>query len=363
MKQTAKCAVMTGVNLPLEIRQYPLTPARDGLVQLSLEASGICGTDLHILRGKLGASLPAAIGHEFVGRITDITPADSAAYNLHPGDTAIVDIACPCGKCPLCLAGDDANCLHMGVTNGGDPDTAPHFYGGYGEYCYAPPANLVRVPDSLDPRMVSVFACAGPTSLHAFSLARQAGVDPASIRSAVVQGLGPVGCFAILYLAALGVPDIIAITGHPNETRADYARRCGATEVMDYATLGEEAVLARIRERTGIGADLVFEASGNPAAFAQGLQMLRNRGCYLVPGQYSNSGSVSIPPQLITFAALHIIGSSQYSLRDVENYLAFLESHPALHATVSAAAQAYPVSAVNCALRDAGKNVKTILIR
>ncbi len=56
--------------------------------------------------------------------------------------------------------------------------------------------------------------------------------------------------------------------------------------------------------------------------------MLRNRGVYLIPGQYSNRGGITIEPQLITFRALHLIGSSQYSHRDVEEYLRFLQAHP-----------------------------------
>ena len=49
--------------------------------------------------------------------------------------------------------------------------------------------------------------------------------------------------------------------------------------------------------------DLCFEASGAPAAVAQGMDILRNRGVYLIPGQYSNSGGIEIQPQIITFKA------------------------------------------------------------
>ena len=110
---------------------------------------------------------------------------------------------------------------------------------------------------------------------------------------------------------------------------------------------------------------MVLEASGNPAAFPQGLAMLRNRGVYLVPGQYSNSGGVMVEPQMITFKALHIIGSSQYSLSDIRRYLAFMEKHPQLHETVLSLATCYAIEDVNRALADAGagKNVKTMLVK
>ena len=363
--KTGKAAVMVGVNQPLDIREYPLTAPQKGMALLELAASGVCGTDIHILKGKIPVRTPMAIGHEFVGRVMEMDEADCNETGIFRGDYAVVDIACPCGHCPLCEDGDDANCVHMGVTNGGDPDTAPHFHGGYGEFTYAPVHNLIRVPEGLDPKMVSVYACAGPTSLHAFSLAEQAGCGVERARVAVVQGLGPVGTFAIMYLKTLGIEHIVAVTGRDQQAKKEMALKLGATEVHSIQAEGEAAVLSRIREISGIGADLVFEGSGNPAAIPQGLAMLRNRGTYLIPGQYSNSGTVAISPQLITFNALRILGSSQYSVKDVKAYLAFLQAHPELHERISALATAYPVAQANQAIEDsaAGRNIKTILVK
>jgi D-arabinose 1-dehydrogenase-like Zn-dependent alcohol dehydrogenase len=94
------------------------------------------------------------------------------------------------------------------------------------------------------------------------------------------------------------------------------------------------------------------------------MNILRNRGIYLVPGQYSNSGGFEIQPQLITFKAVRIIGSSQYSMIDVKDYLAFLQDHPALVPVIRDLATCYPVSETNKAFENAlaGKNVKTVLV-
>ena len=363
--KTAKIAVMTGVNEPFEIREYPLTAPAAGMAQLQLIASGICGTDVHIHTGRLGTALPATIGHEFVGRVTAISEEDSRTSGLKPGDAAVVDIACPCGKCPLCLAGDDANCVNMGVTNGGNVDVAPHFYGGYAEYNYSPVKNLIRIPEGLNPKMVCANACAGPTALHAFRLAAEAacGVEKANV--AVVQGVGPVGGFALLYLAALGIPHVVAVIRRDDPAREAMARRLGATEVFCLEKDGADGVIGKIRALNGgLGADVVFEGSGNPRAVPQGMNMLRNRGTYLVPGQYSDSGDVEIAPQKITFGALRIIGSSQYSVTDVQAYLAFLQQHPELHETILDTVTAYPVTEINRAMADcaAGRNIKTVLV-
>ena len=363
--ETAKAAVLTGINQPFEVREYKLTPPPEGMARIKLIASGICGTDVHIHRGKIPVSLPAIIGHEFVGQVEELSESDSRQYGILKGDNVIVDIACPCGECLLCRSGDDANCIHMGVTNGGDPEVAPHLYGGYAEYNYSPVRNLIKIPGELDPKMTDVFACAGPTALHAFHLAEQANCYVEKAAVAVVQGLGPVGFFALLYLKSLGIRHILAITGRENPVREAMALKLGATQVYSIEKAGLDTIVHNVRElNAGIGADVVFEASGNPQAVAQGMDMLRNRGTYLIPGQYSNSGKVEISPQMITFNALHIIGSSQYSVSDVENYLCFLKMNPQIHGDILSLSKEYSVEDINKAFEDAkqGDNIKTMLI-
>ncbi len=362
----AKAAVFMNANEPFIIEEFEVASPEPGKALLTLEASGVCGTDVHIHNGKLGGPGPKMIGHEFVGRIAEISEEDSKKSGLKKGDVAIVDIACPCGECVLCKNGDDANCVRMKATNSGNPYNAPHFHGGYGEVTYAPVTNLIKVPEELDPVAVCVFACPGPTALHAFRLAERAGVDVASSKVAVVQGAGPVGSMAIAYLASLGIENVVAIDFNTTEEKAKLIRDLGATEIIDLAKTADADVVARIKELgDGLGADLVFEASGNPAAVPMGMNILRNRGTYLVPGQYSNSGGIEIQPQMITFKALHIIGSSQYSFEDARNYVAFLEKNPELCRVIRSLATTYPVTEVNKAFEDAKarKNVKTVLVK
>lgn len=362
----AKAAVFMGAEQSFEVREFEVTDTPDGYGRSELIASGICGTDVHFHRGKLFVQAPTIIGHEFVGRLTDCDEAEAAKYGLKKGDSVIADIAVPCGDCLLCKEGDDANCVNMKVTNGGSIEVAPYLYGGYTEVNYTPLTNLIRIPEALDPRMVATFACPGPTALHAFCLADQAGVKVTDKKVAVVQGLGPVGCFAVLYLKAIGVEKVYAITAGDNRRREELAMQLGADEVFDLTREGTAAITERLQqENSGLGVDLCFEASGAPQAVAQGMDILRNRGVYLVPGQYSNSGGVELQPQLITFKALHIIGSSQYSIKDVEYYLQFLCEHPELHDTIRALGSAYTIEQVNEAFADAksGNNIKTLLVK
>lgn len=362
----AKAAVFMGANNPFEIREYELIPPKPGYAKMSLIASGVCGTDIHIHTGRLGGTPNTMIGHEFVGRIEEISEEDSKKYGLKIGDAVISDIAVPCCKCLLCETGDDANCVNMAVTSAGSVDDAPHFHGGYGEYSYAPAGNLIKIPEGVDPKMTAIFACPAPTAIHGFSLAEKAGVDIKNIKTAVVQGLGPVGCFAIAYLASAGVENVIAVSGSVDSKKEALAKDLGATKVYSLKNDGEEKIAGEIKDMTnGLGADLVYEASGNPKAIPFGMDILRNRGVYVVPGQYSDSGAVEIQPQIITFKALHIIGSSQYSFCDVEGYVDFLAKNPSLHEKIAALATCYKVEDVNKAFEDAKarKNIKTLLVK
>ena len=362
----AKAAVFMGPNKPFEVREFDVVSAPSGYGRSQLIASGVCGTDVHIHRGRLAVGYPSIIGHEFVGKLDSCDEAEAEKFGLKVGDNVIADIAVPCGECLLCKSGDDANCVNMQVTNGGDIGVEPYLYGGYGEVNFTPLTNLVKIPDSVDPVAAAAFACPGPTAIHAFSLAEQAGVDVKNIGTAVVQGLGPVGMFAVMYLKHIGVKNVYAVTANKQPYREETALKFGAGKILCLEDRGVDAVLDELKKANGgLGVDLCFEASGSPKAVVQGMDILRNRGVYLVPGQYSASGGIEIQPQIITFKALHIIGSSQYSMVDVKTYLTFLEDHPELYSLIKSATSQYPVSSVNDAFDDMKeyKNIKTLLIK
>ncbi len=362
----AKAAVFMGANKPFEIREFEVTETPKGYGRSSLIASGVCGTDLHFHNGKLSVGAPSIIGHEFVGRLEDCDTEEAAKLGLSVGDNVIADIAVPCGECLLCKSGDDANCVNMKVTNGGSIDVAPYLYGGYVEVNYTPLTNLVKIPAELDPTMTATFACPGPTAIHAFALADKAGVQIGKDTVAVVQGMGPVGCFAMLYLKAMGVKKLYCTVFEKDRAKEELAKKVGADEVLNLAYDSEADITAKLQaENGGLGVDLCFEASGAPSAVRQGMDILRNRGVYLVPGQYSNSGGIEIQPQMITFKALRIIGSSQYSMCDVRRYLEFLCEHKEIHGVIRELGTSYSVSDVNLAFDDAKarKNVKTLLVK
>ena len=325
-----KAAVFIAPHAPLEIREYPLSdPAPDTAV-VALESSGICGTDLHIWEGALAIPGPIILGHEYLGHVQALGEgehADCQGAPLAVGDRVAVNVIEACGHCPLCATGGGASCLHLleTLTYTCSPDIPPHFHGGYAEVNYSPTRYLLRVPEHLPTRVVSAFLCAGPTVIR--------GVEYAGGISAgdhvVVQGAGPVGLFAVLYAKALGAATVTMVGSGSNPLRLELARLLGADEALDIRDSTADERRARVMELSGgIGASLVIEGTGSPDAIGEGLNWLRSRGRYVWAGQYSDRGLLPFPTHAVTFNALQIFGSAQFTTEDRVRYLAFLESIP-----------------------------------
>ncbi len=333
-----RACVLNNEKLKFTVKNYDVHSPDAGNVLLKMKRSGICGTDVHIHSGKLG--MPGdeiIIGHELIGEIAELGPetdVDGLGNTLAVGDNAVACVAKPCGECPSCKREETASCMNFGVTYFESPETAPHFHGGFAEVLFSPAENLVRIPDGMDLDAVAAFPCAGPTVIRAMEYA--GGFREGEL--VIVQGTGPMGLFAIAYAKASGCSvGAIGSSSHPK--RMELAEKLGADPglLFDYRNVGEEERLEKVikaaeENGSGNGADLVIETSGAPEAVIEGMNLVRTRGRYSVPGQYSVRGGIMIQPELITFKALQIIGSGQYTLKDVGTYISFIENNPDLAA-------------------------------
>lgn len=358
-QKTALAAVFTGAGKALDVRSFPITAPKGKDVLLRLIASGICGTDIHIVTGRLAVPPDFIPGHEFIGQVQRLgssARSDGLGKRLSVGDTAIACVAKACGKCFNCKRDELASCLQFGVTYVRSPATAPHFFGGYGEALYQSAEQLVKVPAGVDVNAVAAFPCAGPTVIRAL----QYGGPLKKGELVVVQGTGPMGLFAIAWAAKAGCR-VIAIGSRSNPKRMELAKAMGADLVLDR---NETSVAQRLSEvkaiatkmKRGDGADVVIEASGSPMAFIEGIGLARTRGTYLTPGQYSASGAVELHPEVLTFKALRVIGSGQYTMADIGAYLRFLQKNRDLQPIfASCVTHRYHVKDANLALADAIK--------
>jgi alcohol dehydrogenase len=226
----------------------------DADVIVRVDATTICGMDLHILAGDV-PSVPEGriLGHEAVGTVADV---GSAVRTRGPGDRVLVPCISACGTCRFCREG------HFGQCRAGGGWILGRTYDGtQAEYVRVPFADTstYRLPAGVGDEEALMLADIMPTGYEVGAV--KAGVCPGDV--VAVVGTGPVGLAAIIGSRLFSPSHIVAVD-HA-DTRLDAARLFGADVVVNNAS-GD--ALAAVRSLTdGIGADVVLEAVGQPDTF------------------------------------------------------------------------------------------------
>jgi threonine dehydrogenase-like Zn-dependent dehydrogenase len=291
--------------------------------------AGICGTDVHLWKGELPIALPIILGHETVGRLVQLGEGleqDWTGQPLRAGDRVTWNSSTSCGHCFYCAEKHQpTRCPERRAYGiGYRCDQAPHYLGGYAEYhCLRPGTTLFKLPEDLPTEAVIGAGCALNTAIH--------GVERAGLSwrdTVVIQGAGPVGIAALAVAKSAGASRIIVL-GAPAH-RLETARCFGADHTIDIEEVNTPAErIAAVRELTGgHGADAVLECVGAPSAMAEGMEMCRDGGTYLVLGHYCDAGSAPLNPHLITRKQLRVVGSWSSEPRHLKAALDFLRATP-----------------------------------
>ena len=257
----------------VEERPEPELLASDDAI-VRIEASGICGSDLHIYHGRVQIAPGFTIGHEFVGTVV---AAGQAVTRVSEGDRVLGCFHTACGTCFFCLRGDYHKCDEMrtfghGAALGNLPGTQA-------ELALVPRANLTlrRVPEGLSDEVALFAGDVMGTGFHAVSAA---GVQPGD--SVAVLGLGPVGLCAVQVAVAAGASPVIAIDSVP--ARLEMARRFGAVAVH----LTEEQPREVAKDLTAKrGVDVAIDAVGHPDALDLAIRLARKAGTVNAIGVYA----------------------------------------------------------------------------
>jgi threonine 3-dehydrogenase len=260
-------------------------------VLVRVQATAVCGTDLHIAQWNAwaqgaGIRLPLVMGHEFSGEVVALGAGVRA---LKPGDYVAGETHLPCGACYQCRNGLQHICQHLALFG-------IHRDGCFAEYTTIPAMCARPLPRAIRPAVAAVLEPLG-TSLRAVTELRVAGV------SVVVLGCGPIGLFAVAAARALGASPIVGL-----DVRADrlaLARRLGCDITLDPR---HPSLIDAIREATGgVGADAIVEASGNATAIEGALQYLRKGGRCALIGLPSEPVRLNLGPDVV-FKEATIIG-------------------------------------------------------
>lgn len=294
MPERYRAAIMPAPDQPVRLEEFPAPSLEPGAALLHTLFSEVCGTDVHLHRGKLaGVPYPIIPGHVSVGRIAAMNGrlTDVEGEPLAEGDVVtFLDVHETCNRCWYCLVAKQTTRCPARKVYGITYGARDGLLGGWSEAIYIKPGmKLVRIPPTLPPETFIGGGCGLVTSLHAVDLARVQLGD-----TVVVLGAGPVGQSAAALVAASGAAEVIVI-GDP-EDRRRFAQRMGATHTIGLEVpAGDRA--AEVRARTGgRGADVVIEASGAPQAVVQALGLVRDGGRVVVAGQYTDHGDVPINP-------------------------------------------------------------------
>lgn len=275
----------------VRVEDVPAPPEPEaGAARLAILRGAICGSDsAEYAHGPKLISLdrphpgsghagPVVLGHEFVGRVTEL---GEGTEGLALGDRVVSGAGVSCGECSWCLAGRTNLCARY-YTLGFHRD------GGLAEEVVSPARICVKVPDGCSD---DAAAMAQPLAVALHGLNRTGFGNDETL---VVIGAGGIGAFIVAAAVARGSRGVIAVD--VDRARLATATRLGAAYAID--ALAEDPV-AVVREITGgEGADVAIDSAGAAGTLDQALRATRRGGRVLMLGMPSG------PPRLDTLDAI-----------------------------------------------------------
>jgi L-iditol 2-dehydrogenase len=289
MKALCKTAAGPG---HMELREVPRPSAGPGQVVIEVQATGICGSDLHVRAWDIQIPMrpPMSTGHEFSGAIAEL---GAGVEGWQVGDRVTAEPTySSCGHCRYCRTGAYNLCAERRVLG-------YWVDGAFAEYVRVPVERLHRLPERIgfhEGAMLEPLACCVHGVLE---LTR---IDPDEL--VVVSGPGAMGLLSMQVAKACGAQVVVIGTGIDGP-RLEVARTLGADHTIN---LAEEDPVERVMDLTdGIGADVLLECSGAPAAVDAGIDLVRKQGRYTQIGLFGQP--VTVDFERIAYKELQVTGS------------------------------------------------------
>lgn len=261
-------------------------------VIVKIISSAICGSDLHIFKGKHpSAPLPVTIGHEFAGEVMAI---GSRVSKVKAGDRVTVEPVIVCGKCSACKTGDYGYCENISFTyRRGD--------GAMADYITVEEPYLYKLPEHLS---YNAGALIEPLSVAVHAV-RRAGIKLGE--KVLIIGAGAIGLLIAALCRKNGATEV-AIADY-SQRRLEMALELGATTTINPS---EQDVYDAVEKITdGIGMDKTFECVGLEATFNQAAMSLRKNGLATIVGIFENP-NITIPVTRFITHEIKIQGSQGY---------------------------------------------------
>jgi threonine dehydrogenase-like Zn-dependent dehydrogenase len=232
-------------------------------------------------------------GHEGVGEIVELKgeKKDVDGILLKIGDKVLWNRSITCGHCYFCkVKMQPSLCPSRWVygihTSCVEP---PYLTGNYAEYLLLVAAtDLFKIETDADLETFVSASCSGATAAHAFDLS---GIESGD--SILVQGVGPLGIFAIAFAKSSGASQIVAIGG--TEERLKIAQSFGATQIFNRHQLSLKERKEAVMELTqGRGVEVAFEMAGEPDALKESISLVRIGGSCVSAGFGEPHGTIEL---------------------------------------------------------------------
>ena len=306
---------MTAVKQPLQEKEIPDPQPGPGQVRIRLRATGVCGTDVHVVEGELPVPMPIVLGHEPAGIVDSV---GVGVRSIRVGDRVGVSwYQAGCGRCRYCQKKLIKFCAEpkTWITNGG----------GYADYMIAEAEGCTLLPDAISWEQAAPLFCGGISAMSAYNVARPQVGD----RVAVI-GFGGLGHLAVQVAKAMG-HDVVVMT-NAEDKRKD-AASMGAEVLVIQNDAGKEL------QDMG-GADIILSFSPNMKQNSQAFGALRPGGRFVTTAV--SSEPIQIDPVQTLFKQVSIIGSTHYSPDDTTQILDLVSA-----GKVKSQLEVYPIEQIN----------------
>lgn len=311
-----RAAVFYGPGKPMVVEQVQLDDPERGEVLVRIAASGVCRSDLHVLKAEWKSPLPIVLGHEAAGTVVEV---GSGVTRVRPGDAVVLSFAPNCGGCSYCVTGRGHLCSTMRGEQGGmlpggttrlhkDGERIHHFarMASFAEYVVVHESSTIPIAPDVPLDLAALVGCSVTTGIGA--VLNTAKVEAGS--TVAVVGCGGVGLNCIQGARLVNASRIIAID--VSAEKLDFAREFGATDIID-AREGE--VAKRVRALTGDGVDYAFEALGSAETIRTALDCVRPGGVAVVAGMAAHGETAPIDAFMLVYQEKTLKGSYYGSAR------------------------------------------------
>ncbi|MFD9887565.1 S-(hydroxymethyl)mycothiol dehydrogenase [Streptomyces alboflavus] len=290
MPHEVRGVVAAKKGAPVEVQTIVVPDPGPGEVLVSVQACGVCHTDLHYREGAISDDFPFLLGHEAAGTV-EAVGAD--AGGLVPGDYVVIAWRAPCGMCRSCLRGrpwycfDSRNAAQPMTLLDGTPLSAALGIGAFAEKTLVAAGQAVKVDPAARPEAAGLIGCG---VMAGYGAAVNTGNVGRGDTVAVI-GCGGVGCAAIAGASLAGARRVIAVD--IDDAKLDGATRFGATHTVN--SRGTDPVAAVRGLTGGFGVDVAIDAVGIPETYKQAFYMRDHAGVLVQVGVPDPAMAVELP--------------------------------------------------------------------